>query len=70
MGLNFVLIVVLQICRAYGAEFCERPSGKSSRANFSESEDDSPSPWGEGRDEGGRSTNFCITDDRKAGMVP
>jgi len=33
--------------------FCERPSSKSSHRCFSESADDSPSPWGEDRGEGG-----------------
>jgi hypothetical protein len=38
--------------------FCEYPSGKPSRANYCEAENDSPSPWGEGRGEGGRKTFF------------
>ena len=34
--------------------FCEKLSGKSSRWCFVEVANDSPSPWGEGRGEGGR----------------
>ena len=32
--------------------FCEYLSGKSSHTNSSETENNSPFPWGEGRDEG------------------
>ena len=36
-----------------------RPSGQPSRRFFKETADDSPSPWGEGRVEGGRETYFA-----------
>jgi hypothetical protein len=45
------------------------PSGKSSRVNFYETATDSPSPWGEGRDEGGRETIFQRKGD-KTPIIP
>jgi hypothetical protein len=46
-------------------------SGKSSRANFCEPENDSPSPWGEGRDEGGRETILKVRfNDGREGIYP
>jgi hypothetical protein len=42
--------------------FCERRSGQSSRGVFKATAHVSPSPWGEGRDEGGRETNYFSTE--------
>ena len=35
-------------------DICEKSFSKSSRTKFFGTENDSPSPWGEGRGEGGR----------------
>ena len=42
--------------------FCERRSGQSSRWFFKATAHVSPSPWGEGRVEGGRETNYFSTE--------